>query len=170
MKKNSIERLAFSAVIAAAGMALLFLSCVVPTMRLALVAAAGVLNVLVVLRFGPGQGALSWACCSVLALLLLPDRGNALLYALFFGHYPVTKLLVERLRNLPLEWAIKLLGANALITLAFGAASLLTGTALLQMTAAPALLYLGGNAAFIVFDLAFSRLIAMLSVRFRGKF
>ncbi|SMC40207.1 hypothetical protein [Papillibacter cinnamivorans] len=163
--KERTKTLSFAAVLAALSLVVLFLSAVAPTGRLALVAVAGLLPAAAVIRFGIPGGLFCYAVTGILSLLLLPDKGTAVLYLLFFGHYPVVKSLIERLGKLPLEWFLKLCVFNALLfVLYFGFFTLFAET--VPAVADFALFaFLLGNAAFIVYDLGFSRLI----FSFRGR-
>ena len=42
---------------------------------------------------------LTFAATSILALFITFDKEAALLYILLFGHYPVTKQFIEKIRN-----------------------------------------------------------------------
>lgn len=163
--KERTKMLSFSAVLAALSLVVLFLSAVAPTGRLALVAVAGLLPAAAVIRFGVPAGLFCYVVTGILALLLLPDKGGAVLYLLFFGHYPVVKSLIERLGKLPLEWILKLCVFNALLcVLYFGFFALFAETAPAAVSFAP-FAFLSGNAAFVAYDVGFSRLI----YSFRGR-
>ena len=88
--------LARSSLAAAAGVAALYLGSVLPGIKLSILFLAA-LGVVFVRLSCPGSWA--WGCFAVtaaLALLLLPDKTLALLYALLPGYYPIVKLRLER--------------------------------------------------------------------------
>lgn len=166
--KERTKMLSLSAMLTALSLVFLLLSAVVPSGRLALVALAGILPAAAVIRFGVSGGLLCYLATGILAVFLLPDKGNALLYLLFFGHYPVVKSLIERLGRLPLEWVLKLAVFNLLLSvLYFGFTALFAETAPAVADFAPTA-FLVGNAAFVLYDIGFSRLISSFRGRFSG--
>jgi hypothetical protein len=172
--KNSTKRIAYSAMLSAVSVLLLYISSVAPTMRLGLVAMAGVLPAVIVIRFGVPTAFASYAAVSILALILLPDKLTAVLYIVLFGHYPMFKNLIERLRRMWLEWLLKLALFNVLAALLFLLNALflqlpLTGN-IPGLNLPVGVIYIGlaaaGNAAFVVYDIGFSGLIAIIIKRF----
>ena len=119
---------------------------------------------------GRGAGLLCWAAASILGLLLLPDKGVALMYLVFLGLYPVVKSRLEQLKSRTAEWAGKLVCFNAALTLLWLAFRELFLPALQEwMSAQVWVLYLAGNVIFILYDIALSRLIGGLNARLRPK-
>ena len=101
----------------------------------------------------------------MLGLLLVPDKANALLYLLFFGLWPMLKSLLERIPVRPLEWLCKLAVFNAVLTLFwFGLHSLFLPF-LPETLQAPWMVYAAGNAAFVIYDVGFSKLISFYVAR-----
>ncbi|MFR2331941.1 MAG: hypothetical protein ACLS63_03005 [Flavonifractor plautii] len=102
---------------------------------------------------------------SLLGLLLVPDKANALLYLLFFGLWPMLKSLLERIPVRPLEWLCKLAVFNAVLTLFwFGLHSLFLPF-LPETLQASWMVYAAGNAAFVIYDVGFSKLISFYVAR-----
>lgn len=75
--------MAYTALLAALSLVILYGSCLVPTGRAGVVGLAGLLPAAAVISGGPSSGVLCYAGTGILAFLLLPDKGNALLYLLF---------------------------------------------------------------------------------------
>lgn len=152
---------------------MLYLSSIAPTLRLALIAIAGILPAVIVLRFGLASGFTLYAAVSILALLILPDKGTALLYIFLFGHYPMFKYLIERLNKMALEWVFKLALFNVLSTAILMLFTALVTDVFASMTdrfpsqwAIP-ILYLAGNVAFVIYDIGFTGLISAFEKRLR---
>lgn len=137
-----------------------------PSGRLGLTAAAGFFPVMAVLTAGPAAGYLCWGAAGLLGLILIPDKGMALLYLVFLGLYPVVKGSIEALGRLPLEWALKLLCFNAALTLCwfFLRALILPEPPAWLGESAP-LVYLAGNAVFVLYDIGLSKVIGLLQRR-----
>ena len=154
------------AILSALGVLVLYFSALVPSGRWALVAVAGLLPAAAVITVGLWGGAACYAVTGLLGLLLIPDRLNALLYLLFFGIYPGIKSLLERLRPIWLGFLGKLAFFNAVLTvfaLAFSGLFLPALPSLLgdRMW----LLYLAGNAVFLVYDFGFTKLVSFYGQR-----
>ena len=159
------RRTAVAGVLAAGSLAVLWLACMVPSGRIGLTGAAGLFPVAAVLAAGRAAGYLCWAASALLGLFLLPDKGVALLYLIFLGLYPVVKNNIEGLRRLPLEWLCKLAVFNAVLTLFwFGLHSLFLPS-LPETLQAPWMVYAAGNAAFVIYDVGFSKLISFYVAR-----
>lgn len=160
------RRTALGGVLAAGSLVFLFAACVTPSGRLGLTAVAGLFPVVGVLAAGRAAGYLCWAAAGLLGLILLPDKGIALLYLAFLGLYPVVKSRLESMRRRAVEWGCKLAFFNAVLTLFW---FMLRG---LFLPDPPAwlgdnslLLYLAGNVVFAAYDIGLSRLIALFQAR-----
>ena len=167
--KKRTRALALSAMLTALSVLLLYLASMLPSAKLAVTAVAGLLPAAAVLLCGYGWSALVWVATSVLALLLLPEKGPALGYALVLGPYPICKALIERLDRLVLEWILKLALFYALLCVYYFAFSKF----FLELVTLPARLvpwfFLAGGVAFVIYDIAFSRLIGLFVNRV-GKY
>lgn len=153
-------RVALPAVLAALSLIFLYGSALLPTGRMGLVAVAGLFPAAAVISGGVGAGAFCYAGTAILGLLLLPDKGNALLYLLFFGLYPLVKFGIERLRKLPVELLLKLVFLNAMLTVFWFGLRTVFLSALPLPTETSWLVYLAGNAVFLIYDFGFTKLIA----------
>lgn len=165
MEKRRAFSVACPAVLGGISLALLLAASVAPAGRWGLTAAAGLGPCGAVASVGVPAGLLCWGGVSLLALLLIPDRLCALMFAVLFGLYPVVKALAERLGR-PAAWAVKLAFFNAAFTLLafFADLLLLEGTPGLP---APlwAGIYLAANGIFYVYDLGLTRLICFYLAR-----
>ena len=90
-------QVALVGVLAALSLVLLLLASVSPSGRMGIVAVAGLVNAAAVISGGLHAGFLCWAVAGILGLILSPDKGNVLLYLVFFGLYPMVKSLIEQL-------------------------------------------------------------------------
>lgn len=166
---GKVRLLTLTAMLTALCVVLLYISAVLPTMRLAIVTVAGLLTAAAIIENGIAAGIFLFTASSLLGLLISPLRGNILIYMLFFGYYPIAKGIIEKIRLKPMEWALKLL----LFNLALTAAALLYRKGFLSGIELPQLavylFYLAANAAFVVYDIAFSGLIAWYLRRFKKR-
>lgn len=157
---------AVAGVLAAGSLAVLWLACVAPSGRLGLTAAAGLFPVAGVLAAGRAAGYLCWAAGGILGLILLPDKGVALMYLAFLGLYPVVKSRIESLRRLGVEWVLKLAFFNVMLTLFWYVfRSLFLPQTPQWLGDNSLLLYGAGNLVFVAYDVGLSRLIALFQAR-----
>ncbi|MBP1737341.1 MAG: hypothetical protein H6Q60_1222 [Oscillospiraceae bacterium] len=165
-RNGTARRAALVGVMTALSLILLWLSAILPTGRWGLIAAAGLLPAAVIISSGLSGGFFCWLATGLLAFVLLPDKMNMLLYLLFFGVYPMIKFLLERMRKLPLELLCKLIFFNLVLTLFWFVFRELFLPALPQMLQLAWAAYVAGNAAFLVYDYGFTKLIGFYMARF----
>ncbi len=149
------------------GLSLLFLygASMVPTGRLGLTAVAGLFPAAAVFSFGLSGGFLCYGGTAILALLLVADKGLALLYLLFFGLYPMVKGGVECMRKLWAELVLKLLFFNGVFSL-FCFFMRTIFLSVIPWEGIPLWgLYLVGNLVFLAYDFGFSKVIALYGKR-----
>ena len=163
--ETGASRVALVGVLAALSLIALYLSAVSPTARMGIVAIAGLFPAGAVVSAGLKAGFFCYGAAGLLGLLLVPDKANALLYLLFFGLWPMLKSLLERIPARPLEWLCKLAVFNAVLSLFwFGLPSLFLPF-LPETLQAPWMVYAAGNAAFVIYDVGFSKLISFYVAR-----
>ena len=148
---------------------LLYISSLLPTMRIALAVIAGLATAVALIECGFLHATLLYVTVSVLGLLILPVKGTAILYALFFGYYPILKSLAERPHSRVIEWLLKL----AILNIALTAAWLLYMHGFLDGITLPAVavyvLYAACNVVFVLYDIGFSKLISVYFVRIKRR-
>ena len=154
-------RVAFCGLMTALAVVFLYGASISPTGQLGITAVAGLFPMAAVITAGVKAGFLCWAASGILALLLLPGKGSAVLFLLFLGVYPVLKSVIEQIGKLAPEWICKLFCFNAALIVGV----LVLGTML--MDTLPGwiqdtwLLWPIANAVFVVYDIGLSR-IALL--------
>lgn len=147
--------------LAALQLVLLYIGTVAPSSKLALTAVAGIINAAVLIECGVGSSVLCFAAVSALGAIILPQKSIAILYIAFFGYYPLLKSAAERIRNRVLEWVAKLAIFNIACAACMAALRFGFITDISLPDVALALLWLGLNAVFIVYDIGLTRLIAL---------
>ncbi|MDP4152267.1 MAG: hypothetical protein Q8865_02340 [Bacillota bacterium] len=166
MKKGFTEQIAYGGIVAALSVAVLFLSAIIPSGQFGFAAAAGCALVLVILHSGKKTAFLVFIAVSVLSLLLIPGKDTALVYVAFFGPYTFIKNYIERLGNLLWEWVIKLAFFNADITILYFAAKFVFKMPD-ELGHTLALFFVIYNVTFVLYDIAFSRLISVISFKLK---
>ena len=166
--KAATKSLAHSAVFAALATALVCLCAALPSGRLALVAVAGLCGTLALIHCGGKWAVGVFLTSAILSMLLAADKGNALLYACFFGYYPALKSRFERIHSKALGWLLKFVLLNAVLAVLWFAAHKLLFDGVDFPLPLP-LLWLGLNFVFFLYDIGLSRLIYVYIRKFAGK-
>lgn len=156
---------ALAALLTAVSLIVLYGACLAPSGKLGVTAAAGLLPTAGVISGGLKVGLLCYGGTAVLALLLLPDKGIALLFGLFFGLYPLLKAVIERLRRLAVELILKLAVFNVAFALFWMAFRSVFFSVLALPEVSLWLICLAGNIVFLAYDFGMSKLIAFYIAR-----
>ena len=164
---NKTRAITLSALFSALSVIFLYIASVWPTGRFGLTAFSSLFVAAAVCDAGIIPAVYVFIVSSALGIILLPDKSAPLLFILFFGYYPVVKYLIERIKNIALQWGLKILVFNiALTVLWFLLRSLIIGGGF----DAPAILvYIGGNVVFAVFDYGYSKVIWFYTERVSKK-
>lgn len=141
---------------AALGTVFLFLANVLPAGRLVLLVVASFPICVALLMYGRGWAAGVYITVAVLSNLLFPGTA-AIAFAAFFGYYPVLKSIFERMHNIALVWSLK----YGLYVVSFVLYAVLANTVFAAdaITIPWLLLFIGGAAAFFVYDRCYTILI-----------
>jgi len=158
-------QMALAAIFTALSVVLLYFACMLPSGRLGLTAAAGFFPAATVVSCGLKAGLLCYGGSGLLALFLVSDKGLAMLYLLFFGLYPIVKGWIEKRRRLPVELCFKFAFFNLMFSLVLRVASALLLSLLPFGRASTGLLYLLGNAVFLIYDFGLSKVICFYQKR-----
>ena len=169
-RKSTTKDLAVCAMLSALGVVLLYLGSFVEIMDMAMAAIASFAVIITVIEYGKGAPWAVYGVTSILSLILLPQKTPAAFYALFFGFYPIIKEKIERKSKI-LRWVIKEVVFNicfalmALVTIFFftPAGSELETPLLIAVTV------ILGEVAFILYDIALTRMISFYVFRLRDR-
>ena len=158
------KEIARGGLLAAAAVALLYVGGAAPYFGPAACIAAGVTSAVPLVRRARLRTALLlYATASVLGLLLAPRKSVAAAYALFCGLYPIVKFGVECYLPRHVQTGVKLVYFNLVLAVAGALVAFgLFPYIVLPGLARLAVLWVGVNVAFIIYDVALSRLIALL--------
>ncbi len=174
MKKSS--KVALCGMIAALCTLLMFMTGVFPFATYAMPALAGLLMVAVAVETGASWAFTLYAAVSILSFLLTPDKEAMLMFVMFFGHYPITKFWLEKIKFKPLSWLCKILSFNFCIVLAyllvifvFQMPDILTEFGDFGKYSVIVMLGLG-NLLFFVYDFALTQIMSVYIYVFRPKF
>ena len=171
-RRKSTFRLTFCAMMCALGVVLLYVGSVVEVLDIAVAAMASLLTVLVVIEYG---GAWPWVVFGVtglLSLLLLPAKLPAMMYVLFFGYYPIVKEKLEaHCRRRTVQWIGKELVFNVSLAVMLVLSRLFFSDDVAEsMIELVVIFVVMAEVAFVLFDIAMTRLISLYLYRLRNRF
>lgn len=154
------RKISFIALLIAITVVLLWISAIMPTARIAFIAAAGLVSAAAVVEYGIGGGAFCFAGAAILGAIFVQDKGNVIIYLIFFGYYPIVKSLIERLGKLLPEWILKIILFNLALAIVcvvyyFG---FLPG---IDAGYSPLIVFLLGNIVFPIYDIGMTKLISL---------
>ncbi|MBQ9545433.1 MAG: hypothetical protein IJV00_09945 [Clostridia bacterium] len=169
-KKTSkkAKAVAVCAMFAALGVVAIGAAAVLDVLDMFLALFASAFIFIAVIEFGAPAALAVWLATSALSLILFPHNTAAWMYLIFTGWYPVFKRSVEKLHYV-ISWIVKLSAFNTCCLVYWLVATkvLLIPTELFGWLIPVFALVI--NAAFIMFDIAASKLITLYIFRWRRR-
>ncbi len=172
MKQSS--KPALGGIVAALSLVLMISVAIIPFLTYALPAVAGALIVFIVVEIDKKWAFGVYATVAILASLLVPDKEVAVMYLAFFGYYPIIKALLESKLPAVASWILKVLMFNGTIALSYLFMIKLMGISVDEIdeygaVAVPILLG-AGTVAFILYDIALTKLVTVYMMSWRKYF
>ncbi len=106
MRKVSY-RVALGGIVSALCLLCMFLAGIMPLFYLVLPMAAGILLMIIAEEVSMGWAWLTYLAVDILSLLITADKESALVFIMLFGHYPMVRLMIEKLKFKPLKYILK---------------------------------------------------------------
>ena len=91
-------RVALGGIVSALCLVVMFLAGVMPAFYLILPMIAGVLLMIIALEVNKGWALLTYVSVSLLSLFITFDKEAALIFIMFFGHYPILRMLIQKIK------------------------------------------------------------------------
>lgn len=151
--------------ISALSVVILYLGSVVEVLDLSMAMITSMLCTFIVIETSGAWPYLTYAVTSLISLLLLPNKFIAVVYTLFAGIYPIIKEKAERIRSRLLQWGIKLVFFNAVLTVVF----LISGLVLALPMHLNVWVYLLGSPVFVLYDIVLTRLITLYLFKLKHR-
>jgi len=126
---NISYKVALGGIISSLCLICMFMTGVFPVLYITLPMIAGILMMIMSVEITPSWAYLTFAATGILALFITFEKEAALLYILLFGHYPVTKQYIDKIRIRIIRLAVKLVLFNASIISEFYLTLLVLGSA-----------------------------------------
>lgn len=163
MKKT--KKLAFSGIMVALCVVILFLGSFFSTIDLTLAGFAGMILILAVIEMGDKWAWCIFAAASILSWLLIPSKTVVCFFVCFMGWYPIAKRTFERLHPF-LAWCVKISAFNVFLTIMILILKFVLRLPSTDLDFGYAL-YGVANATFIVYDIALSKIILFYIIKLR---
>ena len=169
MNGKKTKYISVSALLAALSVVLMYAGSLLEVLDLSLAAFASMIITFAVIEMGGAYPLLIYGVTSALSLLILPNKFGALVYLVFAGYYPVIKKLLENKFGYKRSFIPKFIIFNAAMTLLVLAwvFIFLQPEEFFYMYIVS---YALGNAAFLLFDLALTRMITLYLFKLRKRF
>lgn len=113
MKKS--KQTAAAGVLSALSVVLMFFGSVVSVLSYIMPLLSGLLMIIAMESINRKTALSIYACVSLLSLFLLSDKECALLYAAFFGYYPIIRSELDKIKNRLLLWIMRVILFNVSI-------------------------------------------------------
>lgn len=172
MKQSS--KCALGGIIAALSLVMMISVAIIPFLTYALPAAAGLLIVIIVMEIDKKWAFGVYCTVAILGMLLVPDKEVAVMYLAFFGYYPILKAVAESKLPVAISWVIKVVAFLGTMVISYFLMIKFMGVTIdevdeLGIVAIPFLLGMG-TFAFVLYDIALTKLITVYLVKWRKYF
>lgn len=167
MKSKSLK-ITISAAMSALTVVFMYLAAILPTGRLGFLGASSLFGIAAVIESGISGGISVYAVSCVLGFLLVPSKDVVLVYAIFFGYYPIVKSIAEKNGKKLTGWFLKLCIMNmALTVLLLGFSQVFYDIAGITYTIY--ISYIIVNAVFVLFDIGLTGVIGFYMAKVHRK-
>ncbi len=161
------KSITFSGIAMALIVVMLFMAGIVDILDYTISAICGLVITFILVEFGTSPAICAYLGSSILSLLLVPSKINAILFVAFCGWYPFIKRYLERIRE-PFGTILKFAVFNISLTVII----FITVKVLLIEAMSPLwyiTLYLVSNLTFILYDVLITKIIWIYVHKYRPK-
>lgn len=170
-RKQITFKVALGGVTAALSILIMMLAGVTSTLVYAIPMFVGALLIVLVIETGKGFATAVYVAVSVISLLILGNKEPAVMYAAFFGYYPIIKSILENKLKPVLCWIIKFFVFNVAMIAAYLAVTKIFMISFEDIKSfgewALPLLLLAGNVVFVMYDVLLTRLVSIYFYRWQ---
>jgi len=174
--KNASYKVALGGVISSMSLFVMFLTSVLPAFYIAFPMLAGGLLLVIVSDISEGWAFVTYVGIGLLSLFITPDKEAALMFILLFGHYPILKQRIDRLKLPLLRGIIKIAVYNICIIAIFkismaifGIEDMFVGFEFLGKYVVPVLLVIT-SIVFLAYDKILSAYMFIYKDYFKPRF
>lgn len=175
-RKQHSYKVALGGVTASLAVFAMFLTGLAPFFTYLCPMIAGAVIMVIVVEASAPWAYATYAAVAVLCVFFTPDKEAAMIFIFFFGHYPILKSILEKMRSRFWEWIIKAAVFNVcvvscylVIIKVFGISALLDSLG--EWGKYGLLIFMGiANVTFFMFDYCLSVWIQWYAQVFRTKY
>lgn len=113
--KDISYRVALGGIVSALCLVTMFLAGIIPALYLVLPMASGILMMIIAEEVDTKWALLTYISVSILSFFITFDKEAALIFILFFGHYPILRLYIEKIKSRGVRRVVKLAVFNLCI-------------------------------------------------------
>lgn len=113
--KDISYKVALGGIVSALCLVCMFLAGVLPALYLLLPMLAGVLLMIISIEVNTGWAFLTYLSVSILSLFITFDKEAALVFIMVFGHYPILRIYIQKIRLKAVRFIVKLVIFNVCI-------------------------------------------------------
>ncbi|MBQ4317185.1 MAG: hypothetical protein IJC20_02950, partial [Clostridia bacterium] len=165
---KSSKKVALSGIFSALCVIFLFIGSVFQTLDLSAAAMASIVILVSFIELGKKWACGVYAVASILALLLLPYKTAAAVFALFAGFYPIIKEYLNKIRPFWLSVIARVVCFNIFLTLLIFVSYRFFGIEE-DFLGFNIVLYLLANVTFVLYDFALERIAVYYIKRIKPK-
>jgi hypothetical protein len=151
------KHIAENGITVALTLVILYAASILPVSTLSILTVASCLIPISIIRTSIRNTVLVYIASSMASFFLV-STNIALYYTLFFGVYGIIKYFAEKLRNIPLELILKLIGFNALLMIIYFAMIIFLGLPTIKYPLY--LIWALSQVAFLIYDYALTLIIS----------
>lgn len=175
MKGRKSWAMAYCGMAAALCVALMLLGAVIPVLMFIAPAVASFLIATVCMECGKTMAWTAYGAVSLLGLLFVPDKEEALTFVFLLGYYPLVKPWFQRIRPALLRGLAKLALCNGSILLMYGIVLLLVPAGSISQDLKTTALAVSlttlamGNVAFLLYDRALHNMLQIYRILWQPR-
>lgn len=159
--ENISKKIAFGGILLALDAILFMLINFVPINTIFFMALASLISSIIVIEFGEKMGTIFTVASIFISFIIIANKAQWFVFAISFAVYGIVKSLIERGRNMVVEYSMKIVFANLVLFIIY---SVLKSFIQIKFIS---VLVVGFNIVFLIFDLFYSQFINMYQNKWR---
>lgn len=159
--ENISKKMAFGGILLALDAILFMLINFIPMNTIFFMALASLISSIIVIEFGEKMGTIFTVASIFISFIIIANKAQWFVFAISFAVYGIVKSLIERGRNMIVEYGMKIVFANVVLFIIY---SVLKSFIQIKFIS---VLVVGFNITFLIFDLFYSQFINMYQNKWR---
>ncbi len=113
--KDISYRVALGGIVSALCLVTMFLSGIMPVLYLVLPMIAGVLMMIIAVEVNTKWATLTYIAVGILSMFITFDKEAALIFIMLFGHYPILRFYIQKIKVRAVRFIVKLVTFNVCV-------------------------------------------------------